>query len=52
MLSAAESTAFWMWSLAYGEHEDRTPTHGYEPNREAAMQARQELEPRQRIELS
>jgi hypothetical protein len=33
-----------MWTLSYGEHEDRTPTHGYEPTREAAMQAfRQEL---------
>jgi hypothetical protein len=20
-----------MWTLAYGYHEDRTPTHGYEP---------------------
>jgi hypothetical protein len=29
----------WMWTLAYGEHEDRTPTHGYEPTRESAMQA-------------
>jgi hypothetical protein len=29
----------WMWTLAYGQHEDRTPTHGYEPTREAAMQA-------------
>ena len=29
----------WMWTLAYGEHEDRTPTHGYEATREAAMQA-------------
>jgi len=38
MLSAAMSTAPWMWSLAYGQHEDRTPTHGYEPTREAAMQ--------------
>jgi hypothetical protein len=26
----------WMWSL---DHRDRTPTHGYEPTREAAMQA-------------
>jgi hypothetical protein len=25
--------------LAYGYHEDRTPTHGYEPKREAAMAA-------------
>ena len=21
----------WMWTLAFGHHEDRTPTHGYEP---------------------
>src|SRR3989442_10300763 len=27
----------WLWTLAYGYHEDRTPTHGYEPTREAAM---------------
>jgi hypothetical protein len=29
----------WMWTLAYGYHEDRTPTHGYEPTREAAIAA-------------
>ena len=29
----------WVWTLAYGFHEDRTPTHGYEPTREAAMAA-------------
>jgi hypothetical protein len=29
----------WMWTLSYGEHEDRTPTHGYEATREAAMQS-------------
>jgi hypothetical protein len=29
----------WLWTLAYGHHEDRTPTHGYEPTREAAMTA-------------
>jgi hypothetical protein len=29
----------WMWTLAYGDHEDRTPTHGYEATREAALQA-------------
>jgi len=27
------------WMLAFGYHEDRTPTHGYEPTREAAMAA-------------
>jgi hypothetical protein len=25
------------WSLSYGHHRDRTPTHGYEATREAAM---------------
>jgi hypothetical protein len=29
----------WMWTLAFGHHEDRTPTHGYEPTREEAMAA-------------
>ena len=29
----------WMWTLAFGQHEGRTPTHGYEPTREAAMAA-------------
>jgi hypothetical protein len=29
----------WQWSLAYGHHEDHTPTHGYEPTCEEAMQA-------------
>ena len=28
-----------MWTLAYGQHEDRSPTHGYEATRGAAMQA-------------
>ncbi len=23
-----------MWTLAYGDHEDRTPTHGYEATRD------------------
>jgi hypothetical protein len=23
----------------YGQHEDRSPTHGYEPTREAAISA-------------
>jgi hypothetical protein len=29
----------WLWTLAFGQHEDRTPTHGYEPTREGAMAA-------------
>jgi hypothetical protein len=27
------------WIPAFGHHEDRTPTHGHEPTREAAMAA-------------
>jgi len=34
---AAPEGRRWMWTLAYGYHKDRTPTHGYEPMREAAM---------------
>jgi predicted secreted Zn-dependent protease len=26
-------------ALAFGQHEDRTPTHGYEPTRAIAMTA-------------
>jgi hypothetical protein len=29
----------WMWTLLYGHHEERSPTHGYEATREAAMAA-------------
>jgi hypothetical protein len=29
----------WMWTFAFGHHEDRTPTHGYKATREAAMAA-------------
>ncbi len=29
----------WMWTLIFGYHEDRTPTHGYEPTRDGAMAA-------------
>ena len=29
----------WMWNVAYGNHEDCSPNHGYEPTREQAMQA-------------
>jgi hypothetical protein len=29
----------WMWTLAFGQHGDRTPTHGYRVSREAAMAA-------------
>jgi|AmaraimetP72IA01_FD_contig_91_858283_length_1079_multi_6_in_0_out_0_3 hypothetical protein len=28
-----------MWMLAFGHHEDRTPAHGYEATRGAAMAA-------------
>jgi hypothetical protein len=29
----------WLWTLAFGYHQNRTRTHGYEPTREAAMPA-------------
>jgi hypothetical protein len=37
--AAAPEGTPWMWTLAFGQHEDRTPTHGYAPTREAAMAA-------------
>jgi hypothetical protein len=36
---AAPEGSPWMWTLALGQHEDRTPTHGYAATREAAMAA-------------
>jgi hypothetical protein len=30
----------WMWTLAFGLHEERTPTHGYEPTRKIAAFAK------------
>ena len=38
-MKAKPADASWLWTLAYGQHEDRTPTHGYEATREAAMAA-------------
>jgi hypothetical protein len=29
----------WMWTLIFDYHEGRSPTHGYEATREAAMAA-------------
>jgi len=37
--NAAPVVSAWMWTLAFWHHEDRTPTHGYAANREAAMAA-------------
>jgi hypothetical protein len=34
--AAAPIGSPWLWTLTFGHHEDRTPTHGYEPRREAA----------------
>jgi hypothetical protein len=31
--------ASWMWTLAFGRHEDCTPTHGYAATRDDAMAA-------------
>jgi len=37
--NAAPAGSPWMWTIAFGHHEDRRPTHGYEATREAAMEA-------------
>jgi hypothetical protein len=37
--NAAPVGSPWLWTLAFGHHEDRTPTHGYAEAREAAMTA-------------
>jgi hypothetical protein len=37
--AAAAVELSWLWTLAFDHHEDRTPTHGYAPTREAAMAA-------------
>jgi hypothetical protein len=36
---AAPQDRQWMWTIAYGHHEDRTATRGYEATCEAAMAA-------------
>jgi hypothetical protein len=36
---AASVGSPWMWTLVFGQHEDRTPTHGYAATRETAMAA-------------
>jgi hypothetical protein len=33
--AAKPADASWLWTLAYGQHEDHSPTHGYEATREA-----------------
>jgi hypothetical protein len=37
--AAAPEGTPWMWTLAFGHHEDRTQTHGYTATREAAVAA-------------
>ena len=37
--NAAPVGSPWMWTLAFGHHEDRTPTHGYVATRETVMAA-------------
>jgi hypothetical protein len=37
--NAAPVSSPWMWTLAFGYHEDRTRTYGYAATREAAMAA-------------
>jgi hypothetical protein len=35
--NAAPAATPWMWILAFGHHQDRTPTYGYAESREDAM---------------
>jgi hypothetical protein len=37
--AAAPVGSPWMWTLAFGYHEDRSPAHGYEADRASAMRA-------------
>ena len=37
--NAAPVGSPWMWTLIFPHHAGRTPTHGYEATREAAMAA-------------
>jgi hypothetical protein len=37
--NAAPIGSPWLWTLAFGQHEDRLPTNGYAESREAAMAA-------------
>jgi hypothetical protein len=37
--NAAPVGQSWMWTLIFPHHEGRSPTHGYEPTREEAMEA-------------
>lgn len=39
MLSNGSAASQWVWTISYHYHEDRKPTHGYEPTRDAAMKA-------------
>ena len=39
MLSNGSAASQWVWIISYHYHEDRTPTHGYELSRDAAMKA-------------
>ena len=39
MLSNGSAASQWLWTISYRYQDDRTPTHGYEPTRDAAMKA-------------
>jgi hypothetical protein len=36
-VNAAPVGSPWMWTLAFGQHKDRAPTHGYAATREGAI---------------
>jgi len=37
---AAPEGSPWMWTLAFGHHEDHTPTHGYAATQASAIASR------------
>jgi len=39
VLSNGSAASQGHWTISYRYHEDRTPTRGYEPSRDAAMKA-------------
>jgi len=43
----------WMWTLAFGHHEDRTPTHGYDDTggRDGGVRQEAGLQRRDRLDL-
>jgi hypothetical protein len=50
--AASPVDAPWLWTMAFGYHEDRTPTPGYETTRRSNGGIRQELAARMTTALA